>query len=167
MAVNTDLGCIGYSRDPMMTDSAIPTYFDICSMGVLSVQSNDIPPFSLSAEFESKELTITLENGLRYIFSSADLDNVTQMTPGKYSVDEVADGGRSFDLNINNTRLNQALFPVIAEINSTLANVKHIIKRVDQATPKREVVKKFLHGLRSSSSRPDHPPKLRRFTHQS
>jgi hypothetical protein len=150
MTVNTDLGCIGYTRGPMMTDSAIPTYSEICSMEGPLRAINDIPPFSLSAEFESKELTVTLENGLRYIISFADLENVTRMTPGKYSVAEVADGRRSFDLNIDDTRLNQALFPTITEVNSILAYIKHIIKRVDQATPKREVVKKFLHGLRGS-----------------
>ena len=95
-------------------------------------------------------MTVALENGLRYIISFADLENVTRMTPGKYSVAEVADGRRSFDLNIDDTRLNQALFPTITEVNSILAYIKHIIKRVDQATPKREVVKKFLHGLRGS-----------------
>jgi hypothetical protein len=71
------------------------------------------------------------------------------MTPGRYSVTEAGEGGRSFDLDISDIWVNQPLFCAISEINAILGLVKSILP----VRPKNEIVRRIDHLLRSGSFR--------------
>jgi hypothetical protein len=110
---------------------------------------NEIPPINLNPEVVSSELTVILANGGSYIVSHVDLENIIRMTPGRYSVTEAGDGGRSFDLDISDVWVNQPLFRAIGEINAILGLVKSILP----VRPKNEIVRRIDHLLRSGSFR--------------
>jgi hypothetical protein len=114
---------------------------------------NEIPAFDLNTDsFSESEITVILANTRSYIISTADIENVIRMTPGRYSVSEAAQGGRSFDLDVSDTWVNQPLFRAIAEINSILGLVKSIIP----SKPKKDLVRKFLpNGVFRSDRRCD------------
>ncbi|KPI43459.1 uncharacterized protein AB675_6973 [Cyphellophora attinorum] len=65
---------------------------------------NEIPRVDLNPEFAAgAELTVILANGVRFVIASADLENIIRMSPGRYSVNEARSGGRSLDLDIDDT----------------------------------------------------------------
>jgi hypothetical protein len=110
---------------------------------------NEIPPITLNREVVSSELTVILSNGGNYIVSHVDLENIIRMTPGRYSVTEAGEGGRSFDLDIIDVWVNQPLFRAIGEINAILGLVKSILP----VRPKSEIVRQIDTLLRSGSFR--------------
>jgi len=97
---------------------------------------NEIPPINLSAEVGSTEATATFTNGCKYIVSNADLENIIRMIPKKYSVTEASPEGRSFDLDITDVSVNDALYRAIWEVNSGLTLVKSILP----TRPKNQVI---------------------------
>ena len=110
---------------------------------------NEIPPINLNPEVVSSELTVILANGGSYIISHVDVENIIRMTPGRYSVTEAGEGGRSFDLDISDIWVNQPLFRGIGEINAILGLVKSILP----VRPKNELVRRIDHVLRNRSFR--------------
>ncbi|KAF7511482.1 hypothetical protein GJ744_004671 [Endocarpon pusillum] len=110
---------------------------------------NEIPPMNLNPDPVSSEVTVVLANGGSYIISHVDLENIMRMTPGKYSVTEAREGGRSFDLDISDVCVNQSLFRATGEINAILGLVKSILP----VRPKNEIVRRFDLLLRSGSLR--------------
>lgn len=94
---------------------------------------NEIPRVDLNSEITlGAELTVKLANGGQYIVASVDLENIVRMTPGRYSVTEAVHGGRSFDLDINDTWINQPLFRAIGDVNGMLGLVKSIMPHRSQ-----------------------------------
>jgi hypothetical protein len=113
---------------------------------------NEIPPVDLNPDvIVGSEITVILANNRNYIVSTADLENIIRMTPGKYSVSEATQGGRSFDLDISDVWVNQSLFRAIAEINAILGLVKSIIP----SKPKGEIVRRMGKFLQTGQFRSD------------
>jgi hypothetical protein len=95
---------------------------------------NEIPRVDLNSEvIPGAELSVKLANGGQYIVAAADLENITRMSPGRYSVTEAFHGGGSFDLDISDTWVNQPLFRAIGTINGMLSLAKSIMPQRSQA----------------------------------
>ena len=113
---------------------------------------NEITPVDLNPDVISgSEITVVLANGRSHIISTADVENIIRMTPGRYSVTEAVREGRSFDLDISDIWLNQPLFRATADIYSILGLVKSIIP----SRPKKEIVKRMGSFLQTGSFRGD------------
>ena len=113
---------------------------------------NEIPPVDLNPDVISgSEITVILANGRSHIITTADVENIIRMTPGKFSVTEAVQGGRSLDLDISDMWINQPSFRAIAEINLILGLVKSIIP----TRPKKEIVKWMGNFLSTGNFRGD------------
>jgi hypothetical protein len=110
---------------------------------------NEIPTINLSPEVVSSVLTVILADGGSYIISHVDVENIIRMTPGRYSVTEAGESGRSFDLDISDIWVNQPLFRAISEINA----IPGLVKSILPVRPRNEIVRRIDHLLRSGSFR--------------
>ena len=61
---------------------------------------NDIPPLELRPEQGTKDLTVVLTNNEKYLMNPMDLEQITLLSVGVYSLREAQDGGRHADLQI-------------------------------------------------------------------
>jgi hypothetical protein len=113
---------------------------------------NEIPPVNLNPDvIMGSEITVILSNNRNYVISTSDVENIIRMTPGRYSVTEAAQGGRSFNLDVTDIWVNQPLFRAITEINSILGLVKSIIP----TTPKNQLVRRMGTFLSTGAFRSD------------
>jgi hypothetical protein len=65
---------------------------------------NEIAPIEFHPESAHSELRTIMTNGEEYTIGSADLDRITCLAPGIYSVQEAGTNGRNYDLVINEHR---------------------------------------------------------------
>jgi hypothetical protein len=65
---------------------------------------NEIAPIEFHPESAHSELRTIMTNGEEYTIGSADLDRITCLAPGIYSVQEAGSNGRNYDLVINEHR---------------------------------------------------------------
>lgn len=78
---------------------------------------NDIPPIEFHPESSLSELTVILTNGNKYTIGATDLEQITCLTPGTYTVNEAGPGGKRFDLIIEEYPINGDLHDAIKNIN--------------------------------------------------
>src|SRR6266536_686344 len=81
---------------------------------------NDIPPIELRPEAAVKELTVFFTNGAAYIIGSEDLERITCLLPGSYSVIETGENGKHFDLNIEEYAINGEVNDAIRRMNDCI-----------------------------------------------
>jgi hypothetical protein len=81
---------------------------------------NDIPPIELHPEACMAELTVFLTNGEKYIIGSEDLERITCLLPGSYSVIETGQNGKNFDLEIQEFAINGELYEAIRRMNEII-----------------------------------------------
>ncbi|MCJ1402768.1 hypothetical protein MMC11_005989 [Xylographa trunciseda] len=93
---------------------------------------NDIPPIELHPEANLKELTVVMTNGSRYTISPNDLDKITCLQPGLYTVWEPGSGGRELDLEVQEFHLNVELEKSIRRMNEIIHEINGRL-----ATPRR------------------------------
>jgi hypothetical protein len=65
---------------------------------------NEIAPIEFHPESALSELRTIMTNGEEYTIGSADLDRITCLAPGIYSVQEAGPNGRNYDLVVNEHR---------------------------------------------------------------
>lgn len=122
---------VNWPEDGGLKDTSIFRYLQYAGH---SRTINEIPRVDLNSEIAlGAELTVKLANGGQYIVASSDLESIVRMTPGRYSVSEAVSGGRSFDLDISDTWVNQPFFRAIGDVNSMLSLVKSIMPHRSQA----------------------------------
>src|ERR1700728_347430 len=66
---------------------------------------NEIAPIEFHPEASLSELTTIMTNGDQYTIGSSDLDRITCLTAGSYSVQEAGLDGRSYDLVVTENHL--------------------------------------------------------------
>ena len=79
---------------------------------------NDIPPLEVRPEAHLTELTVVMTNGAKYTISSSDVEKITCLTPGSYTITESRPEGQSFDLEIIETTINADLSKAIDGTNT-------------------------------------------------
>ncbi len=84
---------------------------------------NDIPPIELHPEAQLNEVTVIMTDGKKYTLSSADIDPVTYLTLGRYSVLEAHHGGRHLHLEVQEIPLNLDLYEAVRFINTIIAKL--------------------------------------------
>lgn len=68
---------------------------------------NDIPPIALHPGASMKEVTAVMTDGSQYTMSSTDLEKITCLAPGVYSIQEASQDHRNYDLVIDETPINR------------------------------------------------------------
>lgn len=81
---------------------------------------NDIRPIEFHPESSLTELTVILTNGNKYIIGATDLEQITCLTHGTYTIKEAGPGGKRFDLIIEEDPINSELHCAIKSINSII-----------------------------------------------
>lgn len=81
---------------------------------------NDIPPIEIIPKSSLNELNVILTNGETCTIRSADLENITCLTPGAYNIQEARQGGRNYDLIIHEYNINADLSEAIWKTNTVV-----------------------------------------------
>jgi hypothetical protein len=81
---------------------------------------NEIPPIELHPEAGMKELTVFLTNMETYIIAADDLERITCLLPGSYSVTETGQSGKNFDLEIEEYAINNELYAAMGRMNEII-----------------------------------------------
>ena len=117
------------------------TVFNHLQFGGQSRTMNDVPPIDLHKETSLKEATAVLVTLDKYVMDPADLERITCMVQGQYSVTEACTGGRSFDLEISDEQINGTLYEAIRTTN-------HVIQQLNRffAGPRRKSVLNRIRG---------------------
>jgi hypothetical protein len=84
---------------------------------------NEIPPFEFHQEAATNEITVILMNDQRYRIEATDLEKITCMVPGTYSVWEAGDNGRRLDMEIVEYDVNAELYRGVLLANSFIQKV--------------------------------------------
>lgn len=84
---------------------------------------NDIPPIELNPAGSLKEVTVIMTDDSKYVVGSDELEKITCLMPGAYSVQETTPAKRMFDLIIHETQINGELYKAIQMINALIAKV--------------------------------------------
>ena len=109
---------------------------------------NDIPPFDLHSDSTAEELTVSLTNQYRYVIGTQELEKITCMTAGKYSVTEADGSFRIFDLDITEQLINGSLCDAITQLNEVIGKLNHYL-----ASPRRRDVLTRMRSIRTISDR--------------
>ena len=98
---------------------------------------NEIAPMELHPETSLKELTVHMIDGKLYIIDSGDLERITKMNKGNYSMIEPTQDYRTAEMEIDeyhvNAPLNIAITKVnmiIDQLNKWLASPRHKISKI-------------------------------------
>ena len=94
--------------------------------GSASRTINDIPPIEFHPEAALTELTTIMTNGDKYTIGSSDLDRITCLTPGIYSVLEAGPNGHSYDLVVNEHHINADLYDAIRKTNGIVRTLNFL-----------------------------------------
>lgn len=80
---------------------------------------NDIPPIELRPEFSATEqnIKVTLTDTQEYTIDPNDLEQITCMIKGNYSITEAKDHGRRYDLVVQEHLLNDSIISAINMVN--------------------------------------------------
>jgi len=84
---------------------------------------NEIPPFEFHPEEATMEITAIMMNNERYRIEVMDLEKITCMVPGTYSVWEAGDNGRRLDMEIVEHDVNAELFRGVLLANAFIQKV--------------------------------------------
>ncbi|KAL2040411.1 hypothetical protein N7G274_006854 [Stereocaulon virgatum] len=84
---------------------------------------NEIPPVEIHPEASIEEVMVIMADLSQYTISSKDLEKITCLTPGVYSVREAGMGNRLYDLNIEDTDINGELQDAIKKIDTIIQRV--------------------------------------------
>jgi hypothetical protein len=112
---------------------------------------NEIPPIDLSFDSGSNELTVILTNSCKYIVGTSDLEKITCMTRGRYSITEAEGGARTFDLEVTEEVVNKTLYDAIHKLNNIIDQLNSYL-----ATPRRKNVLTRMQSMRLSSNNNPH-----------
>ena len=82
---------------------------------------NDIPPVVFHPEASVEEVMVMMTNGSKYTIGSADLERITCLIPGRYTVREPGPRGRNYDLDIQEYHINADLDEAIRIINQIIS----------------------------------------------
>lgn len=108
---------------------------------------NEIPPIDLSFDSGSNELTVILTNGNKYIVGTSDLENITCMTRGRYSITEAEGVGRTFDLEVTEEVVNKTLYDAIHKLNNVIDQFNSYL-----ATPRRKKLLERMPSMRLTNN---------------
>ena len=97
---------------------------------------NEINPIELHPEMSLNELTVHLVDGKQYTIDSRDLEKITRMDTGFYTVEEARPNGRKFDLEIEETHINSHLEEAILKSNFIIDELNKTL-----ATPQKKLIK--------------------------
>lgn len=78
---------------------------------------NEIPSLDIHPEFAADEVSVVLANGVNYIISHDDLESITCMTPGTYSLLETVATRGAHDFEIDEIVVNETLYEAIFQLN--------------------------------------------------
>jgi hypothetical protein len=83
---------------------------------------NDIPPIEIRPEFSASDKTIKviLTDTMEYTIDSNDLEQITCMIKGNYSITEAKDSGRRYDLVIQEQLLNESIILATNMVNAVI-----------------------------------------------
>jgi hypothetical protein len=98
---------------------------------------NEIPPIEFHPENSLDEVTVIMTSGDKYTIGSVDLERITCLTPGAYSLKEAADNGRHYDLVITEVQLNAELYEAIRQTND-------IVRRINLWISQKKSLKQML-----------------------
>lgn len=84
---------------------------------------NEIPPIDLNPGARLKEVTAIMTDDSEYIINSIDLEKITLLTPGIYSVREAGSSNRHYDLIVQETHINDELHKAIYKMNDIVRTV--------------------------------------------
>ena len=84
---------------------------------------NEIPPIEIHPGAGMEEVMVIMTDLSQYTISSKDLEKITCLTPGVYSVREAGTGNRLYDLNIEDTEINGELQDAISKTNTIIQRV--------------------------------------------
>jgi hypothetical protein len=112
---------------------------------------NEIPPIDLSFDSGSNELTVVLTNGSKYILGTSDLEKITCMTRGRYSITQAEGVARTFDLEVTEEVVNKTLYDAIHKLNNIIDQLNTYL-----ATPRRKNVLTRMQSMRLSNNNNSH-----------
>jgi hypothetical protein len=95
---------------------------------------NEITPVDLHPEDSFTELTVHLLNGREYTMDSRDIERVTTMSTGQYTIIDAEAGGRKVELEIEETHISVHLEQAVAKANRIIDEINKIL-----ATPRRRI----------------------------
>jgi len=84
---------------------------------------NDIPPIEFHPESSFNELAVIMTSGEKYTIGSSDLETITCLTPGVYSVREARSGGRNYDLVVEEFHINSELSEAMRKTNQIVGSL--------------------------------------------
>ncbi|KAF1982218.1 hypothetical protein K402DRAFT_210702 [Aulographum hederae CBS 113979] len=88
---------------------------------------NDIPPIELHPEGEAGEIHVVMNNGDTYSIDADDLERMTCMMPGSYTIQEATQDGRLFDFEVQEVVLNQNAMEAIRILNGLIRTVNELL----------------------------------------
>lgn len=88
---------------------------------------NDIPPIEFHPENLLEEIPVIFTDGEKFIIGKEDLERITCLTPGAYNVKEAHQGGRNYDLMINELHINADVYEAIRRTNDLVAKLNVLI----------------------------------------
>lgn len=90
---------------------------------------NDIRPLELHPENSYDRVTAYLTDGTRFSIDSRDVDRITLLSQGVYSIQRVGETGRNYDLNILQSSLNGAVIDAIHHFNQSIDRYNQLCER--------------------------------------
>ncbi|KAI9774145.1 MAG: hypothetical protein M1840_005238 [Geoglossum simile] len=100
---------------------------------------NEVPAINLQVDTSIKERTAIFTNKRTFVLSSEDLDQITCMVPGQYSVTEASPTGRPLDLQISEEYVNGPLVEAIRKTNQLIRQLNNFV-----ASPRRRSISQVL-----------------------
>jgi len=91
---------------------------------------NEIPPFEFHPEEAMSEITVIMMNEHRYRVETTDLEKITCMMPGIYSVWEAGDHGQRLDLEITEYNVNADIFKCVTLANTFIQKANNRLTMV-------------------------------------
>ena len=95
---------------------------------------NEIMPVDLHPEDSFTELTVRLLNGREYTMDTRDIERVTTMSTGQYTIIDAEAGGRKVELEIEETHISVHLEQAVAKTNNIIDEINRL-----PATPRRKI----------------------------
>jgi hypothetical protein len=112
---------------------------------------NEIPAIDLSFDSGSNELTVILTNGSKYLVGTSDLEKITCMTRGRYSITQAELVARAFDLEVTEEVVNKTLFDAIYKLNNIIDQLNSYL-----ASPRRQNMLSRMSSMRLSRDNHSH-----------
>jgi len=88
---------------------------------------NEIPPIEFHPEAKLTEVTVELINGSKFTVSPADLEMITCLHPGTYTLWEAMPGSRGHDLEIQESHLNGVFEDAVRSMNNIIQHVNRLL----------------------------------------